>query len=129
MGNAVADLYAIGRGVIGGALVARPQLAARWVGEPALDPDVHATIRSFGARDALLAAAVLASRDRPDVQRGALLVCVSADALDAVVEAADYVRTRRPAAGIATLTALGGVVMGLVAARLSASRRPPLPSR
>jgi hypothetical protein len=121
----MADGYGLARVGIGGALLVRPQLAEGWIGPVARDADVHGSMRSLAARDLLLGFAVLATRSRPAVQRGALLLCAAADAFDAAVEATDYARTRRRGAGLATVTALGGVAMGVVSACLPR----PLPSR
>jgi hypothetical protein len=125
LGTLVADVYGVARVGIGAGLVARPQWAAGWVGPAARDPDVHGTLRSFGSRELLLGTAVLATRGHPAAQRGALLLCAAADAVDVVVEGTDFARTRRRGAAIATLTALGGVALGV----LSACLLPPPPSR
>lgn len=125
LATVMADAYGLTRAGIGAAVLVRPQLAEGWIGPVARDADVHGALRSFAARDLLLGAAVLATRDRPAVQRGALVLCAAADACDAVVAAADYARSRRRGAALATVTALGGVAMGVVSAYL----RRPLPSR
>jgi hypothetical protein len=73
-------------------------------------------VRLFAVRDALLGVALLRALDDPARTATALAVCAAADAADAVVMGLAFVRTRRPGAALAALTATGGVLTGLALA-------------
>ncbi|MBV9952372.1 MAG: hypothetical protein JO291_10510 [Acidimicrobiia bacterium] len=115
--DTMATLYAGGRIALGTVLTLLPGATRPWLGPVAGDPDAKTAIRIAGVRDGLLGTAVLGTRDAPDIRRTMVLLCAIADTADALMTAADLVRTRRPGAAMTTAAAAGGAVAGYVIAR------------
>jgi hypothetical protein len=111
--RSLARMYGMSRVGLGAVLALFPSAARPWTGVVARNPDAHGPLRVLGVRDALLGVAVLGTPEGSRHRRGALLLCAAADAADAVVTLADFVRTKRPGAALASLTAAGGAAIGL----------------
>ena len=78
-----ARIHAVSRVVVGAALAAVPQRAARgWIGAAARDPRNGVLARAVGARDAALGAGLLLSLGDRDAVRPWLGACAVADAVD-----------------------------------------------
>jgi hypothetical protein len=108
-----ARILATGRIVIGAALFATPDLAARWIGEDARTAGARVAVRSMGARDAALGAGTLASVRDPAQLRLWLIASSACDAADFVATLAG---PPSPARSLILGFAAAGAVAGAVAA-------------
>jgi hypothetical protein len=107
---------AIGRTVVGAALVAFPRLsAATWIGAPAAHPAAGVLARALGAREIGLGLGLLASLDRGRPLRPWLAAGLIADAADLLTTIA--ARDHLPKLSVpAIATAAGsGIALGAVA--------------
>ncbi|HEX8205674.1 MAG TPA: hypothetical protein VF587_06430, partial [Solirubrobacteraceae bacterium] len=78
-----ARLLAVGRIVIGAALVLAPKRAgAGWIGDAAERDETTVLARALGVRDVLLGAMVLHTVDHPDVAPRWLSATAACDAVD-----------------------------------------------
>src|SRR3954451_5706552 len=111
------ELYAWSRIGLAAALVVRPRAAKPWLGDVAGEADAASALRVLGVRDGLLGAAVLLMPAGSLARRRALLLCAAADLADTVVSTTDFIRTKRPGAGLAALTAATGAVVGFLTSR------------
>lgn len=111
--RSLARMYGMSRVGLGATLALFPSVARPWTGTVARHPDAHGPLRVLGVRDALLGVAVLGTADDSRHRRRALLLCAVADAVDAVVTLADFTRSKRPGAAVASVTAAGGAAIGL----------------
>ena len=116
MDHAISKLYGGARLALSAFLGVVPGAARPWIGAAAQDPDVRGPLRMLAVRDALLAAALLSALDHEDLHRRMLVLCAVADAADSVTAVADFVRTRRPGAALASAAAAGGMAVGAGAA-------------
>ena len=120
----VARLYAFMRVALGVGMALAPTAATRpWIGDVARSPGVRSALRVLGVRDALLGLAVLGTPDGGVQRRRALLLCATADAVDAVVTTGDFARTRRVGPAVAAVTAAGGAALGTWTAMRTAGGR------
>jgi hypothetical protein len=114
----VVRTIAAGRVVVGGALLASPQLAEAWAGKDVRRPGGQLLTRALGARDAALGAGTLASAGDPAQLRRWLV-------MSGVVDAADFAATlagpRAPARTAILATAVAASAACLAAAASSSS--------
>ena len=104
----MAKSNAIGRMVVGTALVAAPALAARvWVGDQADTPGAQVLARALGVRDLALGLGVVLAMKNDAPVRGWLEGCALADVVDFGATAA--AGPRIPQASRAGIMALAGV--------------------
>jgi hypothetical protein len=116
--RALARQLALGRVVIGGALVLTPALAARgWVGEVSGTPGARALARGFGMRDVAIGAGALKALSADQPATDWMLAGAIADAADlAATLIAGRALPPLGRVGIAALAATGAT-LSLVAAR------------
>jgi hypothetical protein len=114
----LAILYGATRLALGAAIALAPEITRVWIGDTARNDDVRGPLRVLGVRDALLGVALLVAVDNKTMRSRMLNVCAVADTADAITSARDFLRTRRPGAGLAAVTAAGGAAFGFVSARI-----------
>ena len=116
--RSLARQLAVGRVVIGGALVVAPALAARgWIGDVSSTPGARALARGFGMRDVAIGAGALAALQSEGNVRDWMLAGAAADAADLV--ATIVARRDLPWLGRFGIGALAttGATLSLLAAR------------
>ncbi len=110
----LARALAATRLAIGTAVLAQPGRArAIWSDRLGARGDV----RLLGLRDLGLGAVLVAARRVPALRRPGLVAGVAADAADLVLCTVAYRRRRHPLALVAAVSAIGGMAMGVRAAR------------
>ncbi len=82
----LASLFAVGRLAFGIGLLAAPgKVATGWIGADARRPATTLVIRGLGARDVVLSAGALASRDDPARLAGWVAAAVGCDLADIAI--------------------------------------------
>lgn len=104
-----------GRVALGAAFVARPGLAAPWLGRVATRPDAGIALRAFGMRDLVLGGLALHTAGNATVAARMQIAGIAVDAADLAATLA--ARRSVPATGVALIALLaGGAIAGQVVA-------------
>jgi len=103
------------RVALGAAFVARPELAAPWLGRAATRPDTAVALRGFGVRDLVLGGLALHTAGNPTVAARMQIAGIAVDAVDLAATLA--ARRSVPATGVALIALLaGGAIAGQILA-------------
>ena len=120
--RAAARALAVGRIVIGAALVLAPRrAAAAWIGSDGRRDGTSVLARAVGARDVLLGAMVLHTVDHPEVAPRWLAATAACDAVDFAAGAAVRSELPRGRGALGMSLAGGAAVAGLGLSRALAA--------
>ena len=99
------------RVALGAAFVARPGLAAPWIGRAATRPEAGVALRAFGVRDLVLGGLTLHTAGNATVAARMQVAGIAVDAVDLAATLA--ARRSVPAGGVALIALMaGGAIVG-----------------